>query len=221
MELKIGASILTADFARLDKEIFRIQKAGIDFFHIDIMDGHFVPNITIGPDILKDIHQVTRVPLDVHLMINEPLSWVNRFIAAGADKLTLHIETISPLTCRRNARLLKSKGIKLGISLNPGTPLKKIMPLLNIIDFVLVMTVNPGFGGQKFIASVLPKIKALREIYNGDIAVDGGIDNLTAKRVVKAGANILACGTYIFKSRYPKQAIQRLRDLGRQGNWIK
>jgi len=216
MKLKIGASILAADFARLDKEIYRIEKAGIDFFHIDIMDGHFVPNITIGPDILRDIHQVTQLPLDVHLMIDEPLSWVSRFIAAGADKLTLHIERISPLTYRRHARLLKSKGIKLGVSLNPGTPLKKIMPLLNIIDFALVMTVNPGFGGQKFIASVLPKIKALRGVYNGDIAVDGGIDNLTAKRVVEAGANILACGTYIFKSRCPKQAIQRLRNLGRQ-----
>ena len=213
MNLKIGGSILAADFTHLDKEIRRIEKAGIDFFHIDIMDGHFVPNITIGPDILRDIRQVSRLPLDVHLMIEQPLSWVNRFLAAGADKLTLHIETISPLVYQREARYLKSKGIKLGISLNPGTPLKRIKTLLDIADFVLMMTVNPGFGGQKFIASVLSKIKALRQIYNGDIAVDGGINNLTAARVVRAGANILACGTYIFKSRHPKQAIQRLRDL--------
>ena len=204
---------MAADFVHLDRDMRRIEKAGIDFFHIDIMDGHFVPNITIGPDILRDIRRVSRLPLDVHLMIRQPLRWADRFIAAGADKLTLHIETISSLVYRRQARRLKSKGIRLGVSLNPDTPLKRIKNLLNIVDFVLVMTVNPGFGGQKFIAQVLPKIKALRGIYNGDIAVDGGIDNLTAKRVIKAGANILACGTYIFKSRHPKEAIQKLRDL--------
>jgi ribulose-phosphate 3-epimerase len=214
MKTKIGASILAADFAHLDKEIRRIEKAGIDFFHIDIMDGHFVPNITIGPNILRDIHKATSLPLDVHLMIKKPLSWVNRFIAAGADKLTLHIETISPSAYRKQASRLKSKDIKLGISLNPGTPLRRIKPLLNIVDFVLVMTVNPGFGGQKFIAQVLPKIRALRKIYNGDIAVDGGINNLTARRVIKAGANILACGTYIFQSRHPEKVIQQLKDFG-------
>ena len=213
MRIKIGASILAADFAHLDKEILCVEKAGIDFFHIDIMDGHFVPNITIGPGILRDIHRVTRLPLDVHLMIKQPLNLVNRFIAAGADRLTLHIETISPLAFLRCASRLKSKGIKLGISLNPDTPLKSIKRLLNSVDFVLVMAVNPGFGGQKFIVKVLPKIKDLRQIYNGDIAVDGGINNLTAARAIKAGANILACGTYIFKSRHPKQAIQRLKDL--------
>ena len=214
MNIKVGASILAADFAHLDKEILRIEKAGVDLFHIDIMDGHFVPNITIGPDILRYIRQVSRLPLDVHLMIEEPFSWVNRFIAAGADMLTLHIETISPLAYLRRAKRLKSKGIKLGISLNPDTPLKRIKPLLDSVDFVLVMTVNPGFGGQRFIAKVLAKIKALRQIYQGDIAVDGGINNLTAKRVIEAGANILACGTYIFKSRHPKEVIQKLRDLG-------
>ena len=212
MKIKIGASILASDFAHLARDMHRVEKAGIDFFHIDIMDGHFVPNITIGPDILRDIRQISRLPLDVHLMIKQPLSWTDRFIAAGADKLTLHIETISPLVYKRQARRLKSKGIRLGVSLNPDTPLKRIKSLLNVVDFVLVMTVNPGFGGQKFIARVLPKIKSLRGIYNGDIAVDGGIDNLTAERVIKAGANILACGSYIFRSRHPKEAIQRLRS---------
>jgi ribulose-phosphate 3-epimerase len=214
MNIKIGASILAADFAHLDSELRRIEKAGIDFFHIDIMDGNFVPNITIGPDVLRDIHQICSLPLDVHLMIKHPLKWVSRFISAGADKLTLHIETISPTAFRKQASYLKTKGIKLGISLNPGTSLMRIEPMLKVADFVLVMTVNPGFGGQKFIAEVLPKIKALRKIYYGDIAVDGGINNQTAKKVVNAGANILACGTYIFKSRSPKQAIQKLRDLG-------
>ena len=213
MRLKIGASILAADFANLDKEIRRIQKAGIDCFHIDIMDGHFVPNITIGPEVLSDIRSSTKLPLDVHLMIEKPLNWVDRFIAAGADMITLHTETISVSEYLQCARRLKSKGIKLGISLNPDTPLARIKDLLKKVDFVLVMSVNPGFGGQRFISKVLPKIKALRKIYNGDIAVDGGINGLTAKGVIKAGANVLACGTYIFKSPHPKKVIQGLRDL--------
>ncbi len=211
MNIKIGASILAADFTHLGKDLRRIEKAGIDFFHIDIMDGHFVPNITIGPDILSGIRRVTKLPLDVHLMIEQPFNWADRFISAGADMLTVHIETISLLAFRRRAKQLKSKGIRLGISLNPATPLEKIRALLNMADFVLVMTVNPGFGGQGIIGSVLAKIKALRRIYPGDIAVDGGINKLTAGRIIEAGANILACGTYIFKSPGPKQAIQELR----------
>jgi ribulose-phosphate 3-epimerase len=214
MEIKIGASILAADFTHLDKEIYRIEKAGIDFFHIDIMDGHFVPNITFGPDILRDIRKLTKLPLDVHLMIEEPFDWVSRFINAGADGLTLHIETISPSDFQKEAYRIKTRGIKLGISLNPGTALARIKSSLDLVDFVLVMSVNPGFGGQRFMAQVLPKIKALRKIYGNDIAIDGGMDNLTAKRVVKAGANVLNCGTYIFKSRHPKQVIQGLRKLG-------
>ena len=211
MDIKIGASILSADFAHLESEINRVQNAGVDFFHIDIMDGHFVPNITIGPGVLRDIHKLTSLPLDVHLMIERPFSWVNRFIAAGADMLTLHIETVSPSVFRRQAKYIKSKGIKLGISLNPGTALARIKSVLDIVDFVLVMSVNPGFGGQEFKSCVLPKIKYLRQIYNGDIAVDGGINNITAKRVIKAGANILACGTFIFEARDPKAAIRKLK----------
>lgn len=214
MRLKVGASILAADFANLKDDMLRIQRAGIDLFHIDIMDGQFVPNITIGPDVLRDIRKVSRLPLDVHLMIRQPFNWVNRFITAGADMITVHIETINPSAYRKQYRRLKSKGIKLGISLNPATPLQRIKPLLNIADFILVMSVNPGFGGQKFISGVLPKIKALRKVYGGDIAVDGGINQITAKRVIKAGANILACGTYIFKSRNPKQAIRSIRSSG-------
>ncbi len=210
MDIKIGASILAADFSCLDKEMRRIEKAGIDFFHVDIMDGRFVPNITIGPGVVKDIRKVTKLPLDVHLMIERPLNWAGRFIEAGADCLALHIETISPSALRKQARRIKRKGVKLGVCLNPSTPLARIKGLLDLVDFVLVMTVNPGFGGQKFIYSVLDKIEALRVIYRGDIAVDGGITDITARKVIGAGANILACGTYIFKARDPKAAIRKL-----------
>ena len=212
--IKVGASILAADFTRLDNEIKRIETAGIDFFHLDIMDGHFVPNITIGPDVVRHIRQVTKLKLDVHLMIRNPLNWVDRFINAGANNLTLHIETISVAAFRKEADLLKSKNIGLGVSLNPATPLIKIEPLLGLVDFVLVMSVNPGFGGQKFIAKALAKIKSLRKKYKGNIAVDGGINNITAKKVINAGANILDVGTYIYRSSNPKKAIQRLKRLG-------
>ena len=211
MKVKVGASILAADFACLDREIRRIQEAGVDCFHIDIMDGHFVPNITIGPGVLKDIRKVTKLPLDVHLMIEKPLDWVDRFIAAGADMITLHIETIGAPGFIRLSKRMKSRGIKLGISLNPDTPVGRISSLLEAVDFVLVMSVNPGFGGQKFIKRVLPKIRQLRKIYPGDIAVDGGINLLTGRQAVRAGANLLACGTYIFKSSSPAKIIRELK----------
>lgn len=211
--IKVGASILAADCSCLCKEIRRIENAGIDFFHLDIMDGHFVPNITVGPAVVADIRKVTKLPLDVHLMIENPFNWVDKFIASGADMLTLHIETIKPRIFRQKARRLRSKGIKLGISLNPNTPLSRIQSLLGILDFVLVMTVYPGFGGQNFMASVLPKVKALRKIYNKDIAVDGGINDAAARKVITAGANILNCGTYIFKSPNPGKTIRRLKCL--------
>ncbi len=213
MNIKVGASILAADFTSLKEQMQKVERAGIDFFHIDIMDGHFVPNITIGPDILSYIRKISSLPLDVHLMIEDPLKWVEKFIAAGADKITLHIETISASAFRREVNRIKSKGIEWGVSLNPATSLGRIKALINIVDFVLVMTVNPGFGGQKFIKKVLPKIRALRNIYIGVIAVDGGINSLTAKEVIKAGANIFACGSYIFKASDPKNIIQELREI--------
>ena len=212
--IQVGASILAADFTRLDDEIKRIETAGIDFFHLDIMDGHFVPNITIGPDVVRHIRGVTKLKLDVHLMIRNPLKWIDRFINAGANNLTLHIETISATAFRKGAPLIKSKGIGLGVSLNPATALRKIESLLDLVDFVLIMSVNPGFGGQKFIAKALAKIKSLRKKYNGDIAVDGGINNITAKKVIFAGANILDAGTYIYRSPNPKRAIERLKHPG-------
>ena len=218
MAIKVGASILAADFGHLDKQIRRIEKAGIDFFHVDIMDGFFVPNITIGPGIVADIRRLTRLPLDVHLMIKQPIKWSEQFIAAGSDMLTFHIETIAPSVFRKKRPYLKSKGIKLGISLNPHTPLARIKPLLNIADFVLVMTVNPGFGGQKFIPSMLPKIRAAREHIDQNqldiiLSVDGGIKDETIPRVLEAGVTQLVMGAYIFGSGDIAGTIEKVQKL--------
>ncbi len=209
----VGVSILAADFSCLGSQMRQIKKAGIDFFHVDVMDGHFVPNITIGPGVVKDIRKVTSLPLDVHLMTRRPFEWTDQFVKAGADMITVHIETVNLSRCRKEAKKLKSKGVKFGVSLNPATPLTKIKPVLDCVDFVLIMSVNPGFGGQKFKAAVLSKITALRKIYNGDIAVDGGVNNLTGAQAVAAGANILACGTYIFKASNPKKTILELKKI--------
>lgn len=213
-KIKVSASILSADFSCLSEEIKRVESAGADMLHIDVMDGHFVPNITIGPVVVKDIRKVSRLPLDVHLMIKQPEKYVDDFVKAGSDMITFHIETISKAKVKMQKEKLKEKNIKTGISLNPGTPLSKIKNLLGIVDFVLVMTVNPGFAGQGFKKEVLVKIKALRSIFKGDIAVDGGINQETAKEVIAAGANILAAGSYIFGAKDKKLAIERIRNAG-------
>lgn len=212
MKIKVAPSILSADFSCLDKEIEKIEKAGADMIHIDVMDGHFVPNITIGPVVVKHIRKVTDLPLDVHLMIEKPQNFIDNFVAAGADMITVHIETMSVSSIRHQVPRLKAKGIKMGVSLNPATPLKKIKKSLAYIDFVLVMSVNPGFGGQKFIPAVLPKIKKLRSVFSGDISVDGGINDKVAPNLIKAGANILAAGSYIFKAKDYNKAIKRLKN---------
>lgn len=215
MRIKIAPSILSADFSCLAKEIKKVELAGADMIHIDVMDGHFVPNITIGPCVVKYIRKATELPLDVHLMIENPLKFIDAFIKSGSDMLTVHIEAVSDAKLRILKSKLKDAGVKLGISLNPATPLARIKKSLRYTDFVLVMSVNPGFSAQAFMPSVLPKIKKLRSIFNGDIAVDGGINNLTAKEVIRAGANILACGSYIFGAKDIKIAIERIRDAGR------
>ncbi|MFA5116550.1 MAG: ribulose-phosphate 3-epimerase [Candidatus Omnitrophota bacterium] len=211
MKILVGASILSADFSRLESEIKRVEAAGVDMLHVDIMDGHFVPNITIGPAVVGDIRKCTKLPLDVHLMIEDPFVYAGRFIASGADKITVHIETVTGARIKREGTALKAKGVKLGVSLNPATPVEKIKNVLGVVDFVLVMTVNPGFGGQKFIAQVLPKIKKLRGMFKGDISVDGGINAENAKSIIDAGANILSAGTYIFKAKDTREAIRRLK----------
>lgn len=212
MKIKVAPSILSADFSCLGREIKRVELAGADMLHIDVMDGHFVPNITIGPVVVKDIRRKTKLPLDVHLMIKTPEKFIDDFVDAGSDMITIHIETINVSRLKSIALRLKSKGIKIGISLNPATALEKIKNVLGIVDFVLVMSVNPGFSGQKFIPSVLPKIKKLRSIFDGDISVDGGVNDKCAAKLIKAGANILASGAYIFGSRNVKLAIERIRN---------
>lgn len=210
-KIKVAPSILSANFSCLAKEIRKVEQAGADMIHIDVMDGHFVPNITIGPFIVKDIRRLTKLPLDVHLMIEEPVRFIKDFIRAGGDMITVHIETIELKRYLTYAKGLKSKGIKLGVSLNPATSLSKIKSLLDITDLVLVMSVNPGFSGQAFMPSAISKIRQLRKIYNGNIAVDGGINAQTGRLVVSAGADILVAGSYIFNAKNYKQAIRSLK----------
>ncbi len=210
-KVRIAPSILSADFSCLDREIKKVEAAGADMLHIDIMDGHFVPNITIGPVVVKHIRKATKLPLDVHLMIEEPQRLVDAFVDAGSDMITMHIETIDAAGFRAIGTRLKKKKIKVGVSLNPATPLEKIRPVLDAVDFVLVMSVNPGFSGQKFIPEVIAKIKELRSIYKGDISVDGGVSDKVAKDLIQAGANILAAGSYVFGAQDVKTAIERIR----------
>lgn len=215
MRIKVSPSILSADFSCLDREIKRIEAAGADLIHIDVMDGHFVPNITIGPVVVKYIKRHARIPLDVHLMIKEPEKFIGAFVDAGSDMITVHIETISSSRLKAESLKLGKKGVKLGVSLNPETSLEKIKKALGFVDFVLVMSVNPGFSGQSFIRQVLPKIRKLRAVFKGDISVDGGINEKTAKDAIAAGVNILAAGSYVFGAKDVKSAIERIRNAGK------
>lgn len=213
MNIKIAPSLLAADSSRLADEVKSVEKLGVNFLHIDVMDGHFVPNISIGPAIIKDLRAHTDLPFEAHLMIEQPLKYIERFVEAGAEIITLHIETISASDFRKQARSLHKRGLMIAIALNPRTPAAKIKSLTDNADMVLLMTVHPGFGGQKFMYEVVPKIAEVRSFYKGDIAVDGGINDKNAIAAVRAGANVLACGSYIFKAKDKKKAIERLKCL--------
>ena len=214
-KIKVAPSVIAADQARLGEEVKKIERAGADLLHIDVMDGHFVPNITIGPDVVRALDKITGLPLEAHLMIANPQKYIQAFSQAGADYITIHIEACANEAQKIIAQI-KASGKKAGISLNPATPLSAIKKLLKEVDLVLVMTVNPGFCAQKFMLSVLPKIKSLRKIFKGDIAVDGGINQETARYAVSCGANILACGSYIFSAKSPRRAITSLRECPKE-----
>ncbi|GAB1529319.1 MULTISPECIES: ribulose-phosphate 3-epimerase [Brevibacillus] len=213
--VKIAPSILSADFARLGEEIHDVEKGGADWIHVDVMDGHFVPNITIGPLIVEAIRPVTKLPLDVHLMIEEPDRYIPQFAKSGADWITVHQEACRHL--HRTLYLIKEQGVKAGVVLNPATPISTIEPVLADLDMVLLMTVNPGFGGQKFIHSVVPKVAQLRQMLNErglghvEIEIDGGVNAQTARLCEEAGATVLVAGSAVFNQENRGQAIAAIR----------
>lgn len=212
--LKIAPSILSADFAKLGEEITAVERAGADYIHVDVMDGHFVPNITIGPLIVQAIRPVTKLPLDVHLMIDNPDQYIEAFAKAGADYITVHVEACRHL--HRTIHHIKSFGIKAGVVLNPATPVDTIQHIVRDIDMVLLMSVNPGFGGQKFIPEVLPKIRKVKEMADSigkeiEIEIDGGVNSETAKLCVEAGANVLVAGSAIYDQEDYAAAISLIR----------
>lgn len=207
-KIQIAPSILSADFSCLEKELEQIEDI-VDMWHIDVMDGHFVPNITVGPVVVRSLRPTTKLPLDVHLMISEPEKFIGDFVKAGADFITIHIEAVQEP--EKILKTIKSKGKKCGLSVNPETPLENIKPYLKMLDLVLIMSVHPGFGGQEFIESSVGKIAELRSIYNGKITVDGGINTFTAKKVISAGADILVAGNYIFSAKDRRLAVEKLQ----------
>jgi len=214
----ISPSVLAADFSKLGDEVQSVSEMGADFIHLDIMDGHFVPNLSFGADIVKGIRAYSNLPFDVHLMITNPEIYINSYVDAGANLITVHPESTSHI--HSVLQQIKKSGIKAGVALNPGTPIEVLDNIIDITDLILVMTVNPGFGGQSFLLSQLAKISKIRSIINKDnylidLSVDGGINAKTAALAINAGANVLVAGTSIFKSNDKTylESINRLRNI--------
>jgi ribulose-phosphate 3-epimerase len=213
--IRIAPSLLAADFTNLGKQIVEAEQGGADWLHLDVMDGHFVPNITFGPPLVNAVRNCTKLPLDVHLMIEEPDKLLPLFRSAGADIITVHQETCPHLY--RTIQTIKESGGKAGVALNPSTPVAMLQEIIDEIDLILIMTVEPGFGGQHFINTTLRKIHETREMIDRSkkdifLEVDGGIDNDTVQSVVEAGANVLVAGTSLFKAKSIQKAIRSLRS---------
>ena len=215
-EILLAPSILAADFANLANEIARVEKAGADILHVDVMDGHFVPNISIGPPVISKLRNVTELPFDVHLMISQPLRYIKAFADAGADGITFHLEADDDP--EEVIKAIRAEGCSVGLCLKPASPAETVFPYLELIDLVLVMTVEPGFGGQSFMADMMPKLKTISkkimdQKLNVHLEVDGGIDENTVTEVLENGANMLVAGTAVF--RHPqgaKFAIDKLKN---------
>ncbi|AOA00067.1 ribulose-phosphate 3-epimerase [Carnobacterium divergens] len=213
--MKISPSILSADFANLERDIRIVEEGGADYIHVDVMDGHFVPNITLGPNIVSAIRPVTKLPLDCHLMIENPEKYIEDFAKAGADIITVHVESTPHI--HRAIQMIKNAGVRAGVVLNPGTPVAAVEYVLSECDMVLVMTVNPGFGGQSFIPETLKKIEKLKQLkeanhYHYEIEVDGGIVPETAKQCKQAGADVFVAGSYVYNAEDPQKQIQHLKE---------
>ncbi|MFO0774895.1 MAG: ribulose-phosphate 3-epimerase [Nitrospiraceae bacterium] len=215
--LKIAPSILSADFARLGEEVAKLEAAGADWVHVDVMDGHFVPNLTIGPPIVAAVRKVTKLPLDVHLMITDPDRYIGEFADAGADYLTVHVETCPHL--HRTVQAIRERGVKPGVTLNPATSITTLEEIVVDAELILVMSVNPGFGGQQFIPAALDKIARVRALIDRRqshalLEVDGGVKPTNAAAIVEAGADVLVAGSAIFSHPDYRQAVNALRAAG-------
>lgn len=214
--IKVAPSILSADFVNLERDIRHLQESGADYVHIDVMDGLFVPNITIGIPVVAAIRKITDLPLDVHLMIDRPIRYVEQFCDAGADIVTIHAEADTVENNQEALKMIRRKGVRAAVSIKPGTPASAVDPYMDLMDMILVMTVEPGFGGQKFMADQMPKVAAIRKLINErnpacELEVDGGVAPDTCQTCIDAGANVLVAGSAVYKAEDIPARIKELR----------